>query len=222
MRNFLFSLFVLTAVVSASAQEIRSREAGFEDFRELLTATGYESFCFDMSDFVTADCADYALTFRIKEYADGIEQTVFRGNVGRMKNVFFDEEGKRHDFNIDKINVGIYPAESDSLVYISCITTMGRDSKRLVKRPLRMPGGRDFERPLYASRPFAVAPFEAGKFIPLVLYGSFWFDEPNNAIRFCGENEIAPDLSSEIVGNIPHFYVMGIELQQVEKQEQQN
>ena len=27
----------------------------------------------------------------------------------------------------------------------------------------------------------------------------------------CGENEIAPDLSGEIVGNIPHFYVIGIE-----------
>ena len=34
-----------------------------------------------------------------------------------------------------------------------------------------------------------------------------WFDAEHNLFRFCGENEIAPDLSGEIVGNIPHFYV---------------
>lgn len=38
-----------------------------------------------------------------------------------------------------------------------------------------------------------------------------WFDAEHNLFRFCGENEIAPDLSGEIVGNIPHFYVIGIE-----------
>ena len=212
MRNILLSLFVLLGAVSASAQEIRSREAGFEDFRELLTATGYESFCFDTSDFLTADCADYTLAFRIEEYTDGVGETVFKSNLGRMKNVVFDKDGKRYEFNIDKINVGIHPAESDSLVYVSCITTMGRMTQRLAKHPLRIPGGRDLVQPRYGSRPFALGSFEAGRFIPLVMYGSYWFDEPNDAIRFCGEREIAPDMSSEIVGSIPHFYVMGIEL----------
>ena len=38
-----------------------------------------------------------------------------------------------------------------------------------------------------------------------------WFNAEHNLFRFCGENEIAPDLSGEIVCNIPHFYVIGIE-----------
>ncbi len=63
----------------------------------------------------------------------------------------------------------------------------------------------------YCTRPFGIDSFEAGKFIPLVFYGSMWFDAEHNLFCFCGENEIAPDLSGEIVGNIPHFYVIGIE-----------
>ena len=71
----------------------------------------------------------------------------------------------------------------------------------------------------YGARPFRIDGFEPGRFIPLVFYGSFWYDERANLVRFCGEREIAPDLSSEIVANVPHFYVIGVVL--TEKQEKQ-
>ncbi len=66
---------------------------------------------------------------------------------------------------------------------------------------------------MYQSRPFELtAPFEKGKFIPLVLYGSYWYEPANGGCRFCGDNEIKPDLSSDIVKNIPHFFVFGIKI----------
>ncbi len=66
-------------------------------------------------------------------------------------------------------------------------------------------------KPNYSSRPFK---FEGdggvtGE-IPLLLYGSFYYDEKYDIMRFCGEREISPDISSEIVQHIPHFYVVGV------------
>ena len=36
----------------------------------------------------------------------------------------------------------------------------------------------------YCTRPFGIDSFEAGKFIPLVFYGSMWFDAEGNQFRF--------------------------------------
>jgi hypothetical protein len=42
------------------------------------------------------------------------------------------------------------------------------------------------------------------------LFGSSWYDERFNIYRFCGENEINPDMSSEILKDVPHYYVIGV------------
>lgn len=44
-----------------------------------------------------------------------------------------------------------------------------------------------------------------------MLVGSAWYDPHIEMFRFCGESEIAPDLSQEIVSHVPHFYVIGVE-----------
>lgn len=65
----------------------------------------------------------------------------------------------------------------------------------------------------YESRPFElVAPVETGKVIPLVLFGSYWYEQETGVSRFCGEKVINPDLSSDIIKSIPHFYVLGIRI----------
>ena len=58
----------------------------------------------------------------------------------------------------------------------------------------------------------AVSTWEKGKFIPLVLYGSYWYEPEISVSRFCGESVIKPDLSSDIVKSIPHFFVLGIKI----------
>ena len=53
-------------------------------------------------------------------------------------------------------------------------------------------------------------PSEKETFIPLVFYCSFWYDEKDKVTRCCGENYIAPDLSSDIPKHSPHYYTIGI------------
>ena len=42
----------------------------------------------------------------------------------------------------------------------------------------------------YMTRQFKSEKFETDKFIPLMLFGSMWYDEKYNIYRFCGETEI--------------------------------
>lgn len=54
--------------------------------------------------------------------------------------------------------------------------------------------------------------------IPLVLYGSGWVDEQYGFMRFCGEREIdGNDKTGMILSNVPHYYVVGVELHKVAK-----
>jgi hypothetical protein len=53
--------------------------------------------------------------------------------------------------------------------------------------------------------------------IPLVLLGSAWWDTKFKVFRFCGENEINPDMSEKFISEIPHFYVIGVEVQKKNK-----
>ena len=64
---------------------------------------------------------------------------------------------------------------------------------------------------MYSARPFKTGEFTTDRFIPLVLLGSAWYDKNIGFYRFCGENEIDPDMSSEILKHIPHYYIIGIE-----------
>lgn len=65
---------------------------------------------------------------------------------------------------------------------------------------------------LYMAKPFKPQELKTSQFIPLVMFGSFWYDKKYGFHRFCGENEIDPDMSSEIFKYIPHYYVIGIEV----------
>ncbi|MBR7026190.1 MAG: DUF5041 domain-containing protein [Bacteroidales bacterium] len=47
-------------------------------------------------------------------------------------------------------------------------------------------------------------------FTPLLLFGSYWYDEQNKVVRFCGENSFPSDMSSPTLKLIPHYYVIGI------------
>lgn len=83
--------------------------------------------------------------------------------------------------------------------------------------PLRPVAGT--RRIFYQVRPFSFAATEASErpVVPLLLYGSGWMDEAHNVIRFCGEKEIDPALQAQIVSKLPHYYVVGLEFEQVKE-----
>lgn len=233
MKRILSIVCAVLVTASVSGQQIKSRTAGFDDFRNLLEAAGYEAFGFDLTDFLGKPNR-YDMAVYIKEYEGGKEihsrnilcgsnkvlVTDFpeesRGNIARVD--MADSEAGIYK-QAERLTIGFYPSGVDSTKIVNVsIPEMLKASQRLDLRSVTSSVGHRFTK--YETRPFQIDSFESGKFIPLVLLGSIWFDAKHNIYRFCGEREIAPDLSSEIVGNIPHFYVIGVQF--TEKQEPTN
>lgn len=233
MKRLLSVICALLAAATVCGQQIRSRAVGFDDFRTLLEAAGYEAFGFDLTEFLSGEDR-YDMAVYIKEYEEGREIHSRKIPCGPNKVLVTDfPEESRGEIARDRmadpeagvytqaegLTIGFYPSGVDSTKMLNIrIPEMREANQRLTLRSITSASGYTLTR--YYTRPFVVDSFESGKFIPLVFFGSMWFDAKHNLFRFCGENEIVPDLSSEIVGNIPHFYVIGIEF--TEKQEPEN
>lgn len=227
MRRLPIVVCALLLSSVAFGQQVRSREAGFEEFRTLLEYSGYEAFSFDLRDFL----ADrYDVTVRIKEYAGGRDMKrdkVIRMRSNKLMVSDFPAEqqaeilsGEMADpathtyLQAERLTVGFYPSGVDSLANVLFdLVGMGSSRAQLTLRGLSTPDAPGSMFYSYQVRPFRFdEPFEEGRFIPLLFYGSMWYDERFGVFRFCGEREISPDLSSEIVGSVPHFFVIGLEL----------
>ena len=227
MRRFLLIGWFVLSASAALGQQVRSGEAGFEEFRMLLGRAGYEAWVFDLREFLPDR---YEIAVRVKEYVAGRDQgrdAVFHLGVNKMQLSDLPEEsraGIRPEQLVDSVagtvcqaeqlTVGLYPSGTDSLAAVVFdLPTMGAGRHLLRLRGLTIPGleGRTFY--YYRMRPFRLEEKSAaGRFVPLLFYGSAWYDERSGLMRFCGERILEPDLSSELVGNVPHFFVIGLEL----------
>ncbi len=225
MRRLL-SVVLLFFASAAFGQQVKSRVPEFEEFRMLLEQSGYEAFSFDLSAFL-ADRYDMAV--RIKEYVDGRptqrEQMIRLGSNKLMVSDFPADQqadllsGKMADpatrtyRQAERLTVGFYPSGADTLAAV-VFNVPGMTTARswLGLRGVANPqSGQRFYR--YLTRPFRLDEVSGPEvFIPLVFFGSMWYDAKSNFFRFCGEKEIAPDLSTEMVGSVPHFFVIGLEL----------
>ena len=63
----------------------------------------------------------------------------------------------------------------------------------------------------YEKVPYQPCSFQRDTFIPLVLYGSFWWDEDAKAWRFCGTEELTDEKAktSNFFKDSPHYYIIG-------------
>ena len=64
---------------------------------------------------------------------------------------------------------------------------------------------------LYEKVPFRGSALRPNTFIPLALYGSFWWDSNYKICRFCGEKELTEEniKESEFFKHSPHYYIIG-------------
>ena len=64
---------------------------------------------------------------------------------------------------------------------------------------------------LYEKVPIRVSALRPNTFIPLALYGSFWWDSNYKICRFCGEKELTEEniRESEYFKHSPHYYIIG-------------
>ena len=193
--TIIIALFALVAM-TGKAQELRVNEPTLADYLQLLKAQGYIAYSFDMKDF-----KDKSVEPVIMEYVDGKEP---KDVLGFSFSIPIEE----------KLVIGLSPSSNDSTYVYSFQSVGGGGINGTLKlQPIYAPEMPTEQSYRYVSRPFElVSPVEAGKFIPLVLFGSFWYEPETGVSRFCGENLIKPDLTSEIVKSIPHFYVLGIKI----------
>lgn len=224
MKRILFINIMCIMAAFVSAQSIKPQTATFEDYIPLLNQAGYQVYSFDISEFLNDT---YQVTFKIKEYKDSVEveNNQHLGFVNRRMIKDFPEESQKRILEeglavnpeagvytqSSQLTISFSPYNTDSLktIHLS-LDGIGASSNRLKLQPV-MSVDSDELHYFYEDKPFKLDKFEEGTFIPLVLYGSFWYDEKFNIFRFCGEKEIDPDMSSQILKYIPHYYVIGVE-----------
>ncbi len=216
-----------------NSKVVKQLEATANDYISLLNKSGYEAFAYDLSSLLDGK---YKLSVKIKEYTDGNEicEDLFRGYCTiPNKRLLGDlpdniqKEIKAEDMAdpergiikmMKKLTIGLTPVVNDSIRPVAIdFESMGQLEGQLCMQPQyknndNVNGNKFFS---YHTRTFKTGDLTMGKFIPLVLFGSAWYDEKIGTHRFCGEREINPDMSSEILKYIPHYYVIGFEVNPV-------
>jgi hypothetical protein len=196
MKKTIITTLLALTVLAGQAQEIRTNEPTLDDYLQLLNAKGYMTYSFDTKDFKGKQVEP-----AIMEYGRGEEA---RDYIGFSLSFPLGE----------KLVIGFAPSSNDS-TYVYSFQSVGGGgfNYRLKLQPIFAPEMPTKQAYRYESRPFElVAPVETEKLIPLVLFGSYWYEQETGVSRFCGEKLIKPDLSSDIIKSIPHFYVLGIKI----------
>ena len=196
MNKAIITTLLALVALAGQAQEIRANEPTLSDYMQLLKAKGYIAYSFDMKEF-----KDRSVEPVIMEYVKGEEAR--------------DVLGFSFSFPIgEKLVIGFAPSGNDSTYVYSFQSVGGGGFNATLKlKPVFAPEMPTKQAYRYESRPFElVAPVETGKLIPLVLFGSYWYEQETGVSRFCGDKLIKPDLSSDIIKSIPHYYVLGIKI----------
>lgn len=202
-----------------------------EDVVDVLEMNGISIHRFDLRPLLKTH---YNVSFYVDEYRHAEKQGrvhsfMFGPNI--MSVTEYPEEQwedirreyhlapNENEYDLIKIATLVFRVKDDSLVYISVGSPdAGRMSKRLKLYPVE--GETRYVSYMYSSRPFrldAVANADTVE-IPLVFFGSGWYDKRFNVTRFCGEREIDPQLQAEIVKDVPHAYVVGMRLEKKKKE----
>lgn len=180
---------------------------------------------FDLSEL---DKKEYNINFYIDEYRLG-EKTnrIVNFKIGRNRQDLPEKADERaafikfHNLDISKkakywtlnqMSIYVTP-ENDSTVTLSMNCPLGTISKKVKIETLPQN-----KTPIYDFRTFEIAPVtEKMQEIPLIIYNSYFFDEKSNMSRSCYGN-ITAEMTEEIFDRLPHYYVMGITLKEIEKQ----
>lgn len=228
LKNIVLRTMLLAlATTPLYAQDIKQKDTSIENYIELLNASGYQAYSFDISDLKNET---YILNFEIREYVNGVmtDKTLRRGCFENrimvqdfMWRELSDEElalikADSYDYEqgiyavADQVNIGFMPSKNDSTM-VGQISVANMGSSRL-ELPLKPIQNQSLKEPVYQydTKPFKSSSFKTDRFIPLVLYLSFWYDQQWNIIRCCGEEVIDPEMTAEILQYSPHFYVIGV------------
>ena len=107
------------------------------------------------------------------------------------------------------LSIGFSHKQSDSIVTVTlCADHQDFSQWKLILKPVP-------DTPqilyLYEKIPYRISSLSIDTFIPLALYGSFWWDSDYKMCRFCGETELTEEeaKASSYFENSPHYYIIG-------------
>ena len=215
MKRILFiAALALAAWSTLSAQALKPVKPDFDAYVSLLQAEGYEVQSYDLS---ALSDSTYSFMLIIREYEngkmihDGYERFIYP--LRNRKTVKPEDmaDAARGIYSLGtRLNLGLSPLNDSTLRVSMEIPEIGAAYQQISLRPQVHPKTGTIQHN-YSNRPFTAPVFQSGTFIPLMFVGAAWYDPQIEMFRFCGENEITPDLSQEIVSHVPHFYVIGVE-----------
>ena len=204
-KIFMISCMLLLAYTTFG-QQIRSRDVDIDDIMTLLRASGYELFSFDITEMLNER---YDIHFIKKEFEAGEEiATTNLVSFPIPNQVMLTDR----TLLLERVNLGFYPSGNDSTKLMNIHAPEVITWPNPIRFNLKALRNNDLitNHFFYEMRPFATNTFRENEFIPLVLLGSAWWDEQLNTFRFCVENEFNPDMSSETLKLMPHYFVVGI------------
>lgn len=224
-------LLVVAVSMAAYGRTVVPSAPDADAYIALLENNGYEVKSFDISQL--ADTT-YSLKFYVREYENGnlVDDGTDTPAYGMRNRTMLSDfpaddqqeiirEGSMADsergiYRLERrINIGFMPPADSTRKITIMLPEVGTRSFSVKLREQTSPDASQ-TCDMYGVRPFKMQQFRTGEFIPLVLLGSFWWDDRYHFYRFCGENELEPDMSNEMTGKIPHYFVIGMEATKID------
>ena len=221
-KQTIITILLVLVAMAGQAQTIKRVEASLEDFMEHMAMYGYEVFTYDISS-LRDSVSGFTIVIREYNQQGMIDEKKLYGfrtktmisdfNEQDQKSIYEEKDGddmERGIYRLSKtLSIGFSPIQSDSIETITLRSSRCDASPwKLTLKPI--PGAPQTVY-RYQKAPYQPTSFSLDTFIPLVFYGSFWWDEQAKGWRFCGETELTEEKAktSDYFKYCPHYYIIG-------------
>ena len=209
-------------VRSGSQSQIKRVSASLEDFMEHMAMYGYDVYTYDISS-LRDSASGFTIVIREYDQQKMIDEKKLYGFRTKTMISDFNEKDQQEIYaenDADDMERGIYrlaktlvvgfsPVQSDSIETITLRSSRCDASPwKLTLKPITEASPTVYR---YQRVPYQPTSFSLDTFIPLVFYGSFWWDEQSKGWRFCGDTELTEEKAktSQYFKYSPHYYIIG-------------
>lgn len=229
MRTLLIVLCLVSSIPRIFCQEqpvIKQNSITANHLQSLLSLLNSHAYSFDLTSF---NQKDVSITFYIEEFYEGniVDKNSFpighnKVDLNKLSPAYAESLRKRLHLSPDsttytrlsEINIYLTP-KNDSVDFVSFeAPEMAQVTKLLKKRPNKE-GTQQGETASYRVSSFEL---DLGDFskkeYPLLLYSAFWWDQKYNFYRNC-QDKLTPDMSGEFLKNTSHYYILGVQVEEV-------
>ena len=194
-KQTIITILLALFAVAGQGQTIKRVTATPEDFMEHMAMYGYEVFTYDISS-LRDSVSGFTIVIREYNQQGMIDEKKLYGfrtktmisdfNEQDQKSIYEEKDGddmERGIYRLSKsLSIGFSPIQSDSIETITLRSSRNDASPwKLILKPI--PGAPQTVY-RYQKAPYQPTSFSLDTFIPLVFYGSFWWDEQSKGWRY--------------------------------------